>query len=162
MPADKKTSEEIPDKPSELEEGREEVSERDKTQLQNFTSSVNIHVESHRWILIGCLCCLTLKTSAPVVPRYSRQHLNFFFCYVLLERRLVAKKIHAVGLNMRALKKLGLRLTNILSESLSPLLARFRGFFAFSVVISSETHDRSSQTRPIMCFGAQTDALSSG
>lgn len=86
----------------------------------------------------------------------------FFFCYVLLERRLVARKIHAVGLNMRALKKLGLRLPNILSESLSPLLARFRGFFAFSVVISSETHDRSSQTRPIMCFGAQTDALSSG
>lgn len=92
----------------------------------------------------------------------ATSQLFFFFCYVLLERRLVARKIHAVGLNMRALKKLGLRLTNILSESLSPLLARFRGFFAFSVVISSETHDRSSQTRPIMCFGAQTDALSSG
>lgn len=79
----KKTSEEIPDKPSEREEGREEVSERDKTQLQNFTSSVNIHVESHRWILIGCLCCLTLKPSAPVVPRYLRQHLNFFFFFVM-------------------------------------------------------------------------------
>lgn len=69
----------------------------------------------------------------------ATSQLFFFFCYVLLERRLVAKKIHAVGLNMRALKKLGLRLTNILSESLSPLLARFRGFSP-SVWLSAVKH----------------------
>lgn len=158
----KKTSEEIPDKPSEREEGREEVSERDKTQLQNFTSSVNIHVESHRWILIGCLCCLTLKTSAPVVPRYSRQHLNFFFLLCFAWETPGGKKNTCCGFKYEGLKKTRSTTHKHPFWIFISASGSFQGLFAFSVVISSETHDRSSQTRPIMCFGAQTDALSSG